>query len=94
MDESKLPKGPITAEELMRIKGQMLSDDPGYRAKVEAAEAERRAIAARMRDAEQPIVEQIGGHARILSHRRRFRRGRLSPHREMIPRNPQCRMSR
>lgn len=41
MSNPKLPKGPISADELARLKEEMLRNDPEYRAKVEAAEADR-----------------------------------------------------
>jgi hypothetical protein len=59
MDTSKPPQGPVTAEELVRLKQQMLRDDPEYRAKAEAVEAERRAMAERLREAERPIVADL-----------------------------------
>jgi len=55
----KLPKGPISAEELARLKEQMLRDDPEYRAKVEAAERSRRERVQGLRVAEQPIVADL-----------------------------------
>jgi hypothetical protein len=59
MDESKLPAGPMTADELVRMKDQMVRDDPEYRAQVETVEAERRAMAERLREAERPIVDDL-----------------------------------
>lgn len=59
MDESKLPKGPVNADELGRLKEQMLRDDPDYRAEVEDADAKRAATAQRLREAERPIVADL-----------------------------------
>ena len=56
MSGPKLPKGPISASELARLKDEMLHDDPEYRMKVEAATVKRREQVQRLRDAEQPIV--------------------------------------
>jgi hypothetical protein len=52
-------KHTITADELIRKREEMLRNDPEYRAKVEAVEAERRARAQALRDAEAPIVEDL-----------------------------------
>lgn len=49
----------MTAEELATLKQQLLRDDPEYRARVEAAEAERQARVAVLRVAERPIVEDL-----------------------------------
>lgn len=59
MSDAKLPRGPITAEQLARLKEQMLAEDPEYRARVEAADAERRKRAEALREAERPIVDDI-----------------------------------
>lgn len=59
MTNPKLPKGLITATELARLKEEMLRSDPEYRAKVEAAEAERQERARRLREAEQAIVADL-----------------------------------
>lgn len=59
MNNPKLPKGPISADELARLKAEMLRNDPDYRAKVEAVEAERRARAEALREAEQPIIHDL-----------------------------------
>lgn len=59
MSSQKLPRGPISAVELARLKGEMLRNDPEYRAKVEAVEAERQERARRLRDAEQSVVEDL-----------------------------------
>jgi hypothetical protein len=59
MSNPKLPKGPISADELARLKEEMLRNDPEYRAKVEAAEADRQERARVLRDAEQPIVADL-----------------------------------
>lgn len=55
----KLPKGPISATELARLKEEMLRNDPEYRAKVEAADADRQERARGLREAEQPIVADL-----------------------------------
>lgn len=52
-------RGPMTAEELATLKQQLLRDDPEYRARVEAAEAERQARVAALRAAEEPIVQDL-----------------------------------
>lgn len=59
MSSPKLPKGPISAAELVRLKEEMLRNDPEYRAKVEAVEAERQERARRLREAEQPVVTDL-----------------------------------
>ncbi len=59
MSSPKLPKGPISAAELARLKEEMLRNDPEYRAKVEAVEAERQERARRLRDAEQSVVADL-----------------------------------
>lgn len=59
MSNPKLPKGPISADELARLKEEMLRNDPEYRAKVEAAEAERQERARRLREAEQSVVADL-----------------------------------
>lgn len=61
MSEPKLPKGPISSAELARLKDEMLRNDPEYRAKVEAVEAERQERARRLREAERPIVADLRG---------------------------------
>jgi hypothetical protein len=58
MSNPKLPKGSISADELARLK-EMLRNDPEYRAKVEAVEAERQERARVLREAEQPIVADL-----------------------------------
>lgn len=59
MSNPNLPKGPISADGLARLKEEMLRNDPEYRAKVEAVEAERQERARVLRDAEQPIVADL-----------------------------------
>ena len=59
MSSPKLPKGPISAAELARLKEEMLRNDPEYRAKVEAVEAERLERARRLREAEQSVVADL-----------------------------------
>lgn len=59
MSGPQLPRGPISAEELARLKAEMLRNDPKYRAQVEAAEAERRERARALREAEQPVLEDL-----------------------------------
>jgi len=59
MSSPKLPKGPISAAELARLKEEMLRNDPEYRAKVEAVEAERQERVRRLREAEQPVVADL-----------------------------------
>lgn len=61
MSSPELPKGPISATELARLKEEMLRRDPEYRAKVEAAEAERQERARRLSEAEQPILADLRG---------------------------------
>lgn len=59
MTAPKIPRGPISAEELARLKQQMMSEDAGYRAEVEAAEADRAARVQDLREAERPIVDDL-----------------------------------
>jgi hypothetical protein len=59
VSEPELPKGPISAEELVRRREERLRTDPGYRAQVEAVEAEREERARALREAERPIVEDL-----------------------------------
>lgn len=59
MSSPKLPNGPISAAELARLKEEMLRNNPEYRAKVEAVEAERQERARRLRDAEQSVVTDL-----------------------------------
>ncbi|MDZ7578225.1 MAG: hypothetical protein U0904_08645 [Candidatus Nanopelagicales bacterium] len=59
MSAPKLPKGPITADELVRLKEEMLRTDPEYRAKFEAVEAERRERVRVLTEAERPIVADL-----------------------------------
>lgn len=59
MSTPKLPRGSISAGELARLKEQMLRDDPQYRARVEAAEQNRRERAQGLRAAEQPIIASL-----------------------------------
>lgn len=49
----------MRADELIREREERLRNDPAYRAEVEAVEAERRARAAALREAEQPIVRDL-----------------------------------
>lgn len=59
MSSAKVPKGPISADALARMKEEMLRSDPEYRAKVEAVEAERRERSRRLREAEQSVVADL-----------------------------------
>lgn len=59
MSAPKLPKGPISAAELARLKEEMFRTDPEYRARAEAAEAERQETARRLREVEQPVVSDL-----------------------------------
>lgn len=59
MSKPELPKGPITAEDLVRRREELLRTDPEYRAQVEAVEAEREERARALREAERPIVEDL-----------------------------------
>jgi hypothetical protein len=51
--------GPKTADEVLRQREEMLRNDPAYRARVEAVEAERRARSETLREAERPIVREL-----------------------------------
>ena len=53
------PKGGMTAAELMALMEEMRRTDPAYRAQEEAVEAERQARLQALREAEQPIVEDL-----------------------------------
>jgi len=59
MSEPKIPLGSMTADELAELKARMLREDPEYRARVEAAEAERRERRDGLRLAERPIVQDL-----------------------------------
>jgi hypothetical protein len=59
--EPELPKGPVTAEELVRWREEKLRADPEYRARVEAVEAERQERVRLLREAERPIVADLNG---------------------------------
>jgi len=61
MNSLRLPRGPITADEAVRLKEEMLRSDPEYRSQVEAAEAERNERARILHDAERAIVEDLAG---------------------------------
>lgn len=61
MNSPKLPKGPISAADLARLKEDMLQNDPEYRSEVEAVEAERAERVRRLREAEQPVVAELRG---------------------------------
>lgn len=49
----------MTADELAAEKARLLREDPEYRARVEAAEAERRERRNALRQAERPVVEDL-----------------------------------
>lgn len=49
----------MTAEELAALKRQLLRNDPEYRARVEAAEAERQARVAVLRAAEKRLPASV-----------------------------------
>ena len=51
--------GSMTADELAAEKARLLREDPEYRARVEAAEAERRERRDALRRAERPVVEDL-----------------------------------
>jgi hypothetical protein len=51
--------GPTTADEVLRQREEMLRNDPAYRARVEAVEAERRARSETLREAKRPIVREL-----------------------------------
>jgi len=60
-DEPRIPAGSMTADELAELKARMLREDPEYRARAEAAEAERRERRDALRVAERPIVQDLVG---------------------------------
>jgi hypothetical protein len=53
--------GSVTADELAAEKARLLREDPEYRARVEAADAERREWRDALRRAERPVVEDLVG---------------------------------
>lgn len=59
MTAPRQPKGWKTAAEHARLKEDMLRNDPDYRARVEAAEAERQERARQLEEAERPIVADV-----------------------------------
>ncbi len=59
MTGDNVKKGWISADELVRQTAQMLQNDPEYRAKVEAVEAERQARAEALTSAEAPILAEL-----------------------------------
>lgn len=59
MTNYELPNVPMLASDVIRLKEEMLQNNPAYRAAVEAADAERAERARRLREAEQGIVADL-----------------------------------
>jgi hypothetical protein len=59
MSPESLPQGPISADDLARLKAEMLRTDPDYRARVEAVAAERKTRSQALEEAEKPILADL-----------------------------------